>query len=233
MTTSSGTVLVVGDGGDTTVQALGRAGWSVAFASDGRAALRSFHQHPTDLVVLDVSVGGTLSGWDLLQRIRDLSDVPVLVLSALSDEQHKVRALELGADDYVTEPIGDAELRARARALVRRAPTSAVVDTYSDDVVTVRFDTHDAFVHGRRVDLSPLEFRLLCALVRNSQRTIPTRLLLEEVWHEDDAGSRVKFAILRLRRKLGLDEHTIVTVRGVGYRYEPPIRAPAPSPAKQ
>src|SRR5204863_8642439 len=137
-------VLVVDDDDDIrtlVVELLQRAGLDVDQANDGRAGLRVFYQSPPDVVLLDVSMPG-LDGWQTLERIRDLSDVPVMMLTARGAELERVRGLQAGADDYVTKPFGRQELVARVQALLRRAEArggSERSEAYADDRLTVDF----------------------------------------------------------------------------------------------
>jgi DNA-binding response OmpR family regulator len=223
-----GRILVVEDdvGVRTLVrELLTRAGHVVADVDGGRAALRELFAEPPDLVVLDVGLAD-LDGWQTLERIRDVSDVPVLMLSGRSAEMEKVRALNYGADDYVTKPFGKQELIARVQALLRRSAAQRADEpgTYSDDVLTVDFRARAVTVHGRPVTLTPLEFRLLSALVRNAGDVLSADQLLELVWKDARGVSRdqVKVYVGYLRRKLAPDapaQAPIETVRGFGYRY--------------
>src|SRR5437773_3606813 len=136
-------VLVIDDDADIralVAELLGRAGLSVEQAEGGRAGLRALHKTPPDLVVLDVSMP-ELDGWETLERIRDLSDVPVLMLTARGDELERVRGLKAGADDYVVKPFGRQELVARVQALLRRTGPGAAEPQvrYADDRVTIDF----------------------------------------------------------------------------------------------
>jgi DNA-binding response OmpR family regulator len=210
------------------VAALEQRGARVAVAEDGRHGMRILHELRPALVVLDLDVGGALGGWDVLGRLREVSDTPVLVLSASGEEASKVRAFEAGADDYVTKPFGSGELWARAQALLRRAPVdSAQADVYDDGRIEIRFATREVHVGRQPVSLTPLEFRVLAALVRHRGQVLSPTALLEAAWdHPGTVGpDRVKFAILRLRRKLGAHVEGnlgIEAVRGFGYRYVPP-----------
>src|SRR6266516_6221167 len=139
---SAARILVVDDDADIrnlVVQLLERAGHKVEQAPDGRSGLRALHASPPDLVLLDVSMPD-LDGWQTLERMRDLSDVPVLMLTARGEELERVRGLQVGADDYVTKPFGRQELVARVQALLRRSGARAApTDTYADSLVTIDF----------------------------------------------------------------------------------------------
>jgi DNA-binding response OmpR family regulator len=204
---------------------LGRAGMAVEIVPDGRRALRAFHGHRPDLVVLDVGLP-EMDGWQVLARLREVSDVPVLMLTAHDLESEKVRGLREGADDYLTKPFGNGELLARVQALLRRSRQGTdEVDIYDDGQVEIDVDTRLVRVDGHLVTLTPIEFRLLLALVHSRGRVLSTSQLLEQAWN-DPVGigpDRVKFAILRLRRKLGWSASVspIEAVRGFGYRYLP------------
>src|SRR5436853_1947881 len=146
-------VLVVDDDDDIrtlVVELLQRAGLDVDQASDGRAGLRAFHQSPPDLVVLDVSMPG-LDGWQTLERIRDLSDVPVIMLTARGAELERVRGLQAGADDYMVKPFGRQELVARVQALLRRARSSGDErqERYADERVVIDFAQRAVTYDGR------------------------------------------------------------------------------------
>ena len=128
---------------------LGRAGYLVDEAPDGRAALRRLFESPPALVILDVGMPG-LDGYATLERIRDLSDVPVLMLTARAEELERVRGLTGGADDYVAKPFGHQELVARVQALLRRAPASTVVESYADEFVEIDYAGRRVTVARRR-----------------------------------------------------------------------------------
>ncbi|HEY1641392.1 MAG TPA: response regulator transcription factor [Streptosporangiaceae bacterium] len=226
---AGGPVLVIEDDEDIarairTVLAAG--GLDVLAAADGRSGLRAFHASRPGLVVLDIGLP-VMDGWAVLDRIRDLSEVPVLVLTSRDEEADKVRGLRAGADDYVTKPFSNAELLARVEALLRRArPAPADAEVYDDGLVRVAFGDRQVSVADRDISLTPTEFRLLAALIRHPHQILSPEQLLERAW-QDPAGigpDRVKFAIMRLRRKLGQHDAgaPIEAVRGFGYRYLPP-----------
>jgi len=229
-----GRVLVIEDDQDISLgirTVLSRQGLDVAGAPDGRQGLRAFHTarpDPFDLVVLDIGLP-SMDGWAVLERIRDLSDVPVLILTAHGNEGDKVRGLHGGADDYLTKPFGNRELAARVEALLRRPRAQQpLAEVYDDGRLRVSLDVREVSVGGAPVALTPTEFRLLAALVRHPGQTLTPDQLLKLAWN-DPLGvgpDRVKFGVMRLRRKLGQNPGepgaAIEAVRGFGYRYVPP-----------
>ena len=225
---SSASVLVVDDDADVRTlvgELLKRAGYQVSEAPDGRAALRALFDERPDLVLLDVSMP-ELDGWGTLERIREVSDVPVVMLSALGAELEKVRALRGGADDYVTKPFGRQELLARVESVLRRAPSRQMRDTYADRLLEVDFGERRVTAGGQDVELTPLEFRLLSAFVDHPGQLLAHDQLLQLAWGGERGTSRdqVKLYVGYLRRKLasaGIAPETIETVRGFGYRYSP------------
>ena len=218
-------VLVVDDEDDVRSlvrRLLQNAGYNVAEAPDGRAGLRSLHSRPPDLVILDVSMPG-LDGWATLERIRDLSDVPVLMLSARDAELDKVRALQAGADDYVTKPFGRQELLARVDVLLRRARDRSNREVgYVDETLEIDFAQRVVTVAGNERKLTPLEFKLLAAFVRHPNQVLSREQLLDLVWGDARGVShdQVKLYVGYLRRKLG-EAVELETVRGFGYRFRP------------
>ena len=222
-------ILVVDDDDDIRAlvgELLERAGHVVIKAPDGESALKLFYSRHPDLVVLDVSMPG-LDGWEVLNRIRELSDVPVLMLTARAEELEKVRGLRAGADDYVTKPFGRQELLARVDATLRRGRSAPQAqETYADDFLTVDFAQRKVTAGGVELALTPLEFRLLGAFIRNQNQVLTHDQLLELAWGDARSADRdqVKLYVGYLRRKLGTgvgDESPIETVRGFGYRYRP------------
>lgn len=210
---------------------LERAGHTVVEAATGLEALRHLETSAPDLVVLDVAMP-ELDGWQTLERIRDLSDVPVLMLTARAGELDKVRGLRGGADDYVTKPFGRQELLARVEALLRRTSGPPEVRAaYEDAALRIDYVSREVAVGGRSVQLTPLEFKLLSAFVRHPNETLSRARLLELVWGDVEGfgGDQVKLYVGYLRRKLGWgpsDGGPLETVRGFGYRYRPPAAAP-------
>ena len=223
---SDGRILVVDDDSDIRGllrELLDRRGFAVAEAKDGQEALRAFYAERPDLVVLDVAMP-ILDGWKTLERIRELSDVPVIMLTAKMSELEKTRGLRAGADDYVTKPFGRQELLARVEALLRRSGSrSAEPETYSDAFVTIDFAQRTVIARGEPVDLTPLEFRLLSAFIRHPNQVLTHEQLLELVWGDAHASKdQVKLYVGYLRKKLAPDAPDaapIDTRRGFGYTY--------------
>ncbi len=226
-------VLVVEDDKDISLgirTVLGRTGYDVMSSGDGKDALRVFHASRPDLVVLDIGLP-TLDGWAVLERIRDLSDVPVLILTSHGNEADKVRGLHGGADDYLTKPFSNRELAARLEALLRRRRSGEPQpEVYDDGSLQVNLGSREVSVNGAVIALTPTEYRLLVALIRHPGQTLTPDQLLELAWN-DPLGigpDRVKFGIMRLRRKLDGDSagtglgSSIQAVRGFGYRYIAP-----------
>jgi DNA-binding response OmpR family regulator len=205
---------------------LERAGHEVADASDGREGLRELYARSADLVILDVAMPG-LDGWATLERIREVSDVPVLMLTARDAELERVRGLRGGADDYVVKPFGRQELVARVDVLLRRPRSGGTQDTYADARLSISFAQRAVRYDDREIALTRLEYRLLSAFVAHPNQVLSHEQLRELVWGDTTATSRdeVKLYVGYLRRKL--DPETpggtpIETVRGFGYRYKTP-----------
>lgn len=221
-------VLLIEDDADIALgvrTVLNRNGYEVRAAVEGRDGLRLFHSERPDIVVLDVGLP-EMDGWTVLERIRELSEVPVLMLTSHGRESDKVRGLRSGADDYLTKPFGTAEFVARVQALLRRQRAAGPLpEVFDDGSVRINFATHAVFVDGESVELTPTEFRLLTALVRHRGQVLSPVKLLELAW-SDPLGigpDRVKYTVMRLRRKLGADtggDSAIEAVRGFGYRYK-------------
>jgi DNA-binding response OmpR family regulator len=201
----------------------------VLSASDGEQGLESFYEADPDVVVLDVSMPRK-SGFEVLQEIRRISDVPVIMLTARGEELDQVRGLELGADDYVVKPFSHLALLARIKAVLRRAqlpmPVRALPDFVAGDLA-INFQNHEVTLRGQPVRLTPVEYKLLYHLVRNVGRLMPHQALLDRVWGADaDATTdHLKVFISRLRAKIEPDRdgpHFIETERGIGYRFVRP-----------
>ncbi|MBA7482137.1 KDP operon transcriptional regulatory protein KdpE [subsurface metagenome] len=211
-------------------QILTGKGYEVLKASNGQEALRLFFAHKPDLVLLDI-VMPELDGWQTCSRIRDLSDVPIIMLTGQQkSEDDVVRGLDYGADDYLLKPVGSKELLARVRAILRRAELPPALDvekrvTYTDDYLAVDVAERKVMVNGKRVKLTPIEFRLLVFLVENAGRILTHQQLLEKVWgweYTDDLDY-VRIYISHLRRKIEPEPakpRYIITEPGVGYCFQ-------------
>lgn len=211
-------------------QILTGKGYEMLKASNGQEALRLFFAHKPDLVLLDI-VMPEMDGWQTCSRIRDLSDVPIIMLTGQQkNEDDIVRGLDYGADDYLLKPVGSKELLARVRAILRRAELPPALDvekrvTYSDDYLAMDIAERKVMVNGKRVKLTPIEFRLLTLLVENAGRILTHQQLLEKVWgweYADDLDY-VRIYISHLRRKIEPESTTpryIITEPGVGYYFQ-------------
>jgi DNA-binding response OmpR family regulator len=228
---STARVLIVEDDDDVRLMvraAIERAGMEVVEARDGREGLRRFYETEPGVVVLDIRMP-ELDGWQVLERIRELSDIPILVLSANDGELDKVRGLREGADDYLTKPFGRQELIARIEALLRRvASDGRPIEVLADGLLEIDLPQRRVTILDREVALTPTEFKLLTAFARSPDRVLSRDQLIAAVW--GDAGARspdqVKLYVGYVRRKL-LDAagvNPIETVRGFGYRYVPEAR---------
>ena len=199
--------------------ALETAGITVETASDGGRAWDKFTKQYYDLVVLDLMIP-VISGISLAQRIRAMSDVPIIMITALSEESDRIKGLESGADDYITKPFSPKELTLRAQSLLRRSKglTSEVV---TNGPLRVDMRQHKAFVFGVPVVLSSIERRFLEVLVQNLGEPVAYRELLNSVWEtQDESGGKdmIKMTAYRLRGSLGPEGAALVqSVRSVGY----------------
>ncbi len=201
------------------------AGYHVLEASDGSSGVRLAAEASPALIVLDVMMPG-MSGWEVCERLRERSRVPIILLTAKGEEFDKLRGFRLGVDDYVTKPFSFAELVARVGAVINRAQLAPVSTQHlTSGDLTIDFDQKHVTVAGHPIDLTPTEYRLLETLARHPQRTVPAETLLTEVWGPEYAGEveHVKHYIWTLRSKIETDpgdpKH-IVTERGFGYRFE-------------
>jgi len=208
--------------------------FEVAIAGDGMAGLRQLYQMHPDLVILDVAMP-RMDGWEVCRRIRELDDVPIIMLTAKAEMVSRVRGFDLGADDYVTKPFELPELLARVRAILRRARAFRAGGEgeriFRQGDLVVDLAAHRVTVANRPVDLSPTEFRLLTFLIQNRGRVVTHSQILTNVWGPEyrDQIAYVKLYIRYLREKIEVDPSNpqlISTERGFGYRFAGP-QAPA------
>ncbi len=211
------------------------AGCQVTIAPDGAEALARFMADPADLVVLDVGMPPP-DGFEVCRRIREMSEVPILMLTVRDATVDKVRALDLGADDYLTKPFDHLELLARLRALLRRAPgqDAQPTPTFVSGDLSIDFSTHEVRLRDKVVRLTTTEYRLLEELARHAGVVMPHDALLERVWGPEwiTQPGYLKVFIQRLRRKLGEDaEHPryIQTEWGLATASCSPANRQAPS----
>jgi DNA-binding response OmpR family regulator len=199
-------------------------GFVVSTAVDGTEGMRKLYDLKPDLVVLDVVMPG-IDGWQVLQRIRGVTEVPVIMLTGRDTELERVRGLRGGADDYIGKPFSPSELVARVEAVLRRAQIdSEIKDIYDDGEIAIDFTAREVKVRGEPVALTPLEFRLLTTLTEHVGQVLSRDQLLEHVWGDAFArgGDEVKLYVRYLRLKIERDPgdpKLIETVRGFGYRY--------------
>jgi DNA-binding response OmpR family regulator len=207
---------------------LEREGYWVTPAEDGQIALDEFAKHKFDVIVLDLMLP-KVSGEQVCREIRNVSDVPIIMLTAKGEEEDRIAGLELGADDYLVKPFSPRELVARVRALLRRAHVDS--EPQRDRLVfgdlEVDVTGHKAFLHGNELELTASEFKLLTTLARYPGRVYSRMELVEKVLGYDFEGYErtIDSHVKNLRAKLGDDPKEprfIYTVHGVGYRFEAP-----------
>ncbi len=223
-------VLVVDDDptvSDVVSRYLTRDGHQVETVSDGLQALRAATMSVPDLVVLDLMLP-MMSGLEVCRRLRELGPVPVIMLTARSDEADRVAGLELGADDYVTKPFSPRELALRVDAVLRRSRTAATGDgstRLTDGDLVIDPAAHQATLSGSGLSLTAREYDLLAFLLRHPRVAFSREQLFEQVWGWSFGDvSTVTVHVRRLREKIEADPsrpRRLVTVWGVGYRYEP------------
>ena len=201
-------------------------GHKVYVAEDSETALQFLDGETPDLVILDIMLPG-MDGFELCQRIREFSTVPIVMLTAKAEEADKVRGLELGADDYITKPFGVQELLARVEAMLRRTsyPQDTITSpTFSCGDFTIDFLRHLVTIRGKEVRLTPTEYRLLAKLAGNAGRVIFHDKLLTDVWGAEyrDELDYLRAYIRHLRRKIEHNPHQpryILSIPGVGYMF--------------
>ena len=199
-------------------------GYTVDAAETGEKAIKAFENRRPDLLILDLLMPG-MGGIDVVRKLRTVSAIPIIVLSAIGEEAQKVQALELGADDYMTKPFGMEELFARIRSLLRRAAgaTSAAPVFVAGDL-SVNFDRREVSLEGQLVKLTPTEYDLLKYMIEHAGKVLTHRMLLQEVWGQAyvDQGQYLRVFVGQLRKKIekqpGLPRF-ILTDPGVGYRF--------------
>ena len=203
-------------------------GYQTITANDGQDALRAFFNNHPDLIVLDITMP-KLDGYEVCQRVREMSTTPIIMLTALGREEDIIKGLDAGADDYLTKPFRVGELLARIRANLRRVRTEPIVKeiaTYSDDYISIDLEAHRVTINGEAIKLTPTEYKLLAILVKNKGRLLEFRQLLENVWGFEyiDDIDYLRVYIWYLRRKIEPDPQNpiyILNELNMGYRFEP------------
>jgi two-component system KDP operon response regulator KdpE len=223
------TILIIDDDQDLgrIVQlSLDREGYQTVIATSGLEGLQEAYRVQPDLVILDIMMPG-MDGWEVCRRLGEMSNVPILMLTAKGTEADIVKGLQIGADDYLTKPFSVAELIARIQALLRRAASQLQTDkpsVFSIGNLSIDLNRRMVMRDGELVDLTPTEFKLLECFVTHRDRVLPHRFLLTEVWGSEyiDETNYLKLYVRYLRRKLEEDPanpQLIVTEWGVGYRF--------------
>ncbi len=203
--------------------------FGVVTADNGIDALMIFNSQNIDLVILDLMMP-RLDGLETTRRIRQHSTVPIIILTALDDESDKIRAFELGADDYLTKPFGVGELLARVKAVLRRTTWTQTPLRQGHIVhgnIRVDLARHEVLVRGQKVELTPTEFDLLVYLMEHAGKVLPHEAILKKVWGpeygEETEYLRVYMGHLRQKiEKEPTKPEYLLTERGIGYRFEPP-----------
>ena len=201
-------------------------GFEVVTAYNGKEALEQVRTQLPDLILLDIMMPD-INGFEVLKKIREVNNVPVIMLTAKGEEDDRIQGLELGADDYITKPFSPRELVSRIRAVLRR--TKSFKDDQADQIIvddrlTIDFSRREVWVEGKKVDLRPTEYRLLYHLVQNAGWVNTHEQLLSKVWgfEYQDEPHYVRLYVNYLRKKLEEDPSNpkyILTERGVGYRF--------------
>ena len=229
MSSRKGKLLIIDDD-DKLVEAvelyLNKAGYDIITAADGLQGIQQMYSQRPDLIILDVMMP-TMDGWETCRRIREISDVPVIMLTARGQESDRVMGLKLGADDYVAKPFSLKELGARVEAVLRRTrlpPPAQGRILYADDELVIDSERLEVNKGGERVQLTATKQRLLFYLAENAGRVLTNEQILEAVWGAEyvDEADYVKLYIWRLRQKIEEDSHQpqyILTERGIGYRF--------------
>jgi len=202
---------------------LSNRGWRIIEAENGKTGLAMIKSESPDLVILDLGLPD-IDGISVTQRLRQLSDLPVLILSARSQEQNKIMALDAGADDYMTKPFGSGELHARLQALLRRVTRSiGGSETFETGQLKVDLVRRKVFNAGNEVHITPIEYRLLSILIRHAGLVVTQRQLLKEVWGVEHIHDQhyLRIYMGQLRHKLEVNParpRYLITEVGVGYR---------------
>lgn len=201
---------------------LKREGYSILEAEDGKTAIDIFEDERVDLIILDIMLP-KYDGWTVLREIRKTSSIPIIVLTARSEESDELFGFDLGADEYITKPFSVKVLVARVKALLKRVNScNGNEELLSIDGIEIDREGHKVFINSEEIELTPKEYELLVYLVQNQGKALTRDNMLNEVWGYDYFGDArtVDTHIKRLRIKLLDKSYLIQTVRGIGYRLE-------------
>lgn len=201
-------------------------GYNVIEADNGLVGLKNIKDHHPNMVLLDVMLPG-MDGFEVCKEVRrtnEISDTPIIMLTAKGEEFDRVLGLELGADDYITKPFSVRELLARVKAVLRRTNIKPVTNNLIFNDISLNFEKHEVLKKGTKIDLTLKEFELLEMLIKNKGRVLTRELLLDKIWGYEYIGETrtVDVHIRHLRQKIELDDKNpryIETIRGVGYRF--------------
>ena len=212
----------------TIAENLRTLGYEVEVASKAVEGLQKAYGAQPDLIILDVMLPG-MDGWQTCQRFREMSNVPIMMLTALGQEDNIVKGLDLGADEYLVKPVTLKELGARVKALLRRAysnngSNAEISRIIQHEGLVIDFDKHEVMLRDKRIDLSPTEFKLLSCLVKHKGRVLPHDFLLKQVWGQEYAGEldHLRLYISYLRKKIEANPSKPELIQnewGVGYRF--------------
>lgn len=196
-------------------------GYDVIEAVDGIDALNKVNNNDIDLIILDIMMP-KLDGFSAYKRIKEVKDVPVLVLSAKGEEYDKLYGFEIGIDDYVVKPFSPREVMARVKAILARHASNVKSNIYANGSLRVDFDAREAYINDKKLDLTPKEYELLAYLAQNEGIALSRETILENVWGYDFFGDNrtVDTHIKMLRNSLDSEKEIISTVRGYGYKLE-------------
>lgn len=221
-----GKKILVVDDDTTTVELvklyLNRDGYRVLTAYDGLEALQIARSSHPDLIVLDLMLPG-MNGLEVCRTLRSESDIPIIMLTAMTTDDDRLRGLDIGADDYITKPFSPRELAARVRAVLRRLPGERGPEKIEHGALTVNFFEHEAYLDSKPLHLTPIEFKLLATLIKEPGRVFSRAQIIEKALGYDFNGfdRTIDVHILKLRRKLEPDPRKpkfIKTVYGAGYK---------------
>jgi two-component system KDP operon response regulator KdpE len=205
---------------------LQNAGYEVFTAGDGIEGMRHVYSSRPNLVLLDTMLP-KMDGWEVCRRIREMSDIPVLMVTAKAQKTDRLKGFALGADDYIPKPVDFSELVARVQAVLRRSGSEtheSELSSFRNGEIEIEWRSRQVWVRGKRVKLSPTEFKILACLIKNRGWIVTHEQLLEKAWGPNYIGDKsfVKLYIRYLRRKIEVNPHEpqlILTERGVGYQF--------------